>query len=47
MLIGTRDHARMGLLVARRGRWRDRQILPEAWIDAMLAPYAARESQAA
>lgn len=44
MLIGTRDHARMGLLVARRGRWRDRQILPEAWIDAMLAPSPTNES---
>jgi len=38
MFIGARDHARLGLLVARRGRWGDRQILPEAWIEAMLTP---------
>ena len=33
MFIGARDHARLGLLVARGGRWGDRQILPEAWIE--------------
>ena len=38
MLIGARDHARLGLLVARRGRWGDRQLLSEAWIEAMLTP---------
>jgi CubicO group peptidase (beta-lactamase class C family) len=38
MMIGARDHARLGLLVARKGRWGNRQILPERWIDAMLAP---------
>ena len=30
--------ARLGLLVARRGRWGDRQILPEAWVRDMLSP---------
>jgi CubicO group peptidase (beta-lactamase class C family) len=38
MMISARDHARLGLLVARKGRWGGRQILPERWIDAMLAP---------
>lgn len=38
LFIGARDHARMGLLVARRGEWAGRTLLPAAWIDAMLAP---------
>ena len=38
MFIGARDHARIGLLIARRGAWGGRQILPEAWVDAMLTP---------
>ena len=38
MFIGARDHARLGLLVARRGRWGGRQLLPEAWIEEMLTP---------
>ncbi len=44
MMISARDHARLGLLVARRGRWGDRQILPESWIDAMLAPSPTNSS---
>jgi CubicO group peptidase (beta-lactamase class C family) len=38
MFISARDHARLGLLIARRGRWGDTQLLPESWIDAMTAP---------
>ena len=38
MLIGARDHARLGLLMARGGRWGNRQILPEAWVADMFAP---------
>jgi hypothetical protein len=38
MFISARDHARVGLLVSRRGRWGERQILAEAWIDEMLTP---------
>jgi hypothetical protein len=38
MLIGARDQARLGLLVARRGRWAESQILPKAWIEAMSTP---------
>ncbi|MEM6661758.1 MAG: serine hydrolase [Pseudomonadota bacterium] len=40
MMISTRDHARAGLLVASNGRWGDRQILPEGWIDQCLSPCA-------
>jgi CubicO group peptidase (beta-lactamase class C family) len=38
MFISARDHARLGLLVARGGRWGGRQLLPEAWIEAMTTP---------
>ena len=44
MFIGARDHARLGLLVARRGAWGGRQILPAAWVDAMLTPSPANAS---
>ncbi len=32
------DHARIGLLMLRRGVWRGRRLLSEAWIDACVAP---------
>jgi CubicO group peptidase (beta-lactamase class C family) len=35
---GTRDLARFGLLYLRRGRWGDRRILSERWIDLTLTP---------
>ena len=38
MFISARDHARLGLLMARRGRWGDRQILPETWVTDMFTP---------
>ena len=38
LFIGARDHARFGLLVARRGNWAGRQLVPAAWIEAMLEP---------
>jgi CubicO group peptidase (beta-lactamase class C family) len=44
MFIGTRDHARLGLLIARRGRWGNAQILPAAWVDAMLSPSTTNAS---
>ncbi len=34
----TRDLARFSLLYVRRGRWVDRQILSERWIDLTLTP---------
>jgi CubicO group peptidase (beta-lactamase class C family) len=38
LFIGARDHARVGLLVARGGMWGGRELLSPAWIDAMLTP---------
>ncbi|GIX10140.1 MAG: serine hydrolase [Elioraea sp.] len=38
VFIGAEDQARIGLLVARRGRWEGRQIVPESWIDAIAEP---------
>ena len=38
LFIPTTDHARIGLLMLNRGRWGDRQILSQAWIDECLTP---------
>lgn len=40
LFISTEDHARVGLLAARDGRWGDRQILPAGWMQASLQPSA-------
>jgi CubicO group peptidase (beta-lactamase class C family) len=36
--ITARDQARFGLLTLRRGKWKDRQIVSEAWIAQALTP---------
>ncbi|MBN4074217.1 serine hydrolase [bacterium AH-315-D21] len=36
--ISTLDHARFGLLYLNRGRWGDKQIISERWIDMMTRP---------
>src|SRR3712207_4129280 len=38
MFISARDQARFGHLTLRRGRWRDRQILSEAYVKRALTP---------
>jgi len=38
VFISAEDQARIGLLVARRGAWGERQVLPSAWIDAIRVP---------
>ena len=38
----TRDHARFGLLMLRRGRWGDRRILSERWVRMATAPTPIR-----
>ncbi|MGZ8471547.1 MAG: serine hydrolase domain-containing protein [Gemmatirosa sp.] len=42
MLISARDMARFGLLTQRRGRWKDRQILSDAWVARALTPTPAQ-----
>ena len=36
--ISTRDHARFGYLFLRRGRWGDRQLISEQWVQQMTTP---------
>ena len=40
LFIGARDHARLGLLVARGGVWAGRRLISEAWIRQSLTPSA-------
>jgi CubicO group peptidase (beta-lactamase class C family) len=42
MFISAWDQARFGLLTLRRGRWKDRQLLSEAWVRRALTPTAAQ-----
>jgi hypothetical protein len=44
LFISARDQARFGLLVARGGAWHDRQLMPSAWVEAMLSPSPSNES---
>jgi len=38
MWISARDQARFGYLTLRRGRWKDRPLLSEAWVKMSLTP---------
>ena len=38
MLMSTRDLARVGYLVLRRGKWNATQVVPEAWIAESTRP---------
>src|SRR5262245_6676027 len=38
--MGTRDHARFGLLLHRRGQWRGDKLLEERWVDELRRPCA-------
>jgi CubicO group peptidase (beta-lactamase class C family) len=40
IFISALDHARLGLLICRKGAWGGRQLLSAGWIDAMLSPSA-------
>lgn len=43
--LTARDLARVGLLMARGGRWSDRQLLPEDWLAFNLKPFAGYRAQ--
>lgn len=38
--MSARDLARFGLLYLRQGRWNDKQIIPQKWIEESLKPYS-------
>lgn len=40
LYLTARDLARVGLLMQREGRWRDRQLLPKAWVEFSRTPFA-------
>lgn len=42
LFISTRDHARFGLLMLRRGVWGEERLVPDAWFDQLRVPVADR-----
>lgn len=44
MFINTYDHARFGLLFARRGKWQDKQLLSERWVSSVTETTAANKT---
>lgn len=38
--MSARDMARFGLLFLRKGRWREEQVIPEAWVTRSTQPYS-------
>ena len=42
--LTARDLARIGLLMQRDGRWKERQLLPKAWVDFNRQPFAHYQS---
>ncbi len=36
MWLSTRDMARIGLLMLRKGKWNDKQIIPETWVNEII-----------
>jgi CubicO group peptidase (beta-lactamase class C family) len=43
MFMRPRDWAKIGLLMANKGQWKGETIVPEEWIDEMLAPSPANK----
>ena len=44
LFINTLDHARFGLLFARKGKWKGQQLISENWVNAAHQPSAANKS---
>ncbi len=44
LFINTQDHARFGLLFLRDGKWKNRQLISSAWVDAVQQPSAANRA---
>jgi CubicO group peptidase (beta-lactamase class C family) len=44
LFISAYDQARFGYLTLRKGKWKDRQVIPESWIDLSLTPGPANKN---
>lgn len=44
LFINTTDHARLGLLFSRKGKWNDQQLISEEWVQMIQKPATANES---
>jgi CubicO group peptidase (beta-lactamase class C family) len=44
IFINAMDQARFGLLFARKGKWRNRQLISEQWVNSVNQPSAASKS---
>lgn len=44
LFINTYDHARFGLLFARKGKWNNRQLLSAPWVNSVSQPSAANKA---
>ncbi len=45
--MNARDLARIGWLMQRGGSWNDQQLLPKAWVDFVLTPFAGEQANEA
>lgn len=44
MFISAMDQARFGYLTLRKGRWKDKQLIPESWLKLSLTPGVANST---
>ncbi len=44
LFVNTTDHARLGLLFARKGKWGDQQLISSRWTDMIQTPTPANAS---
>ena len=44
IFINTLDHARFGLLFARKGKWKGKRLISEQWVNSVNLPSAANKS---
>jgi len=44
LFINTLDHARFGLLYLRKGKWKNKQLISEQWVNAVNKPSVANKS---
>jgi len=45
--MSAQDLARIGVLMQRGGRWNEQQLLPKAWVDFVLTPFAGEQASEA